>query len=54
LRLQRMSPSLIGYLGQALFPLFDRVIVAHPGHASNSQFADFSAVRGNCEISNVM
>ncbi len=29
-----MAASLIGCLGQALFPLYNRVIVAHPGHAS--------------------
>ena len=32
--LLRKSASLIGCLGQALFPLYNRVIVAHPGHAS--------------------
>jgi hypothetical protein len=29
-----MSASLIGCLGQALFPLFNWAIVIHPGHAS--------------------
>ncbi len=31
---QRMAASLIGCLGQALFPCLLWVIVAHPGHAS--------------------
>ena len=34
LRAQRMSASLIGYLGQALFPCLFWVFVTHPGHAS--------------------
>ena len=29
-----MTASLIGFLGQALFPRFFWVIVTHPGHAS--------------------
>jgi hypothetical protein len=33
-QMQLMTASLIGCLGQALFPLYNRVIVAHPGHAS--------------------
>jgi hypothetical protein len=33
-RLQRTSASLIGYLGQALFPCLFWVFVTHPGHAS--------------------
>ena len=32
--LQRMTASLIGCLGQARFPSFFWIIVAHPGHAS--------------------
>jgi hypothetical protein len=34
LHLQRRSASLIGYLGQALFPCLFWVCVSHPGHAS--------------------
>ena len=33
-RLQRRAASLIGYLGQALFPCLFWVFVTHPGHAS--------------------
>ena len=35
-----MSASLIGCLGQALFPCFFWVIVAHPGHASLRSLVD--------------
>jgi hypothetical protein len=37
---QRRSASLIGCLGQARFPCFFWVIVAHPGHASLRSLVD--------------
>lgn len=36
----RMSPSLIGRLGQARFPSLFRIVVAHPGHASLRSLGD--------------
>ena len=35
-----MTASLIGYLGQAHFPLFNRAMVTHPGHASLRSLVD--------------